>query len=370
MIDIPSVIKPLYHNEILTISEDHTTILTDNLFDPVNNPQSFPTNFVGRIYTNGNSVGTGFVHMKNGSIFIVSAKHVQASLFSEDTRFFICFDYDQYFQNLSQVFDYQKFGHHVCRENLYEIVPFNLNFNIQTDQKDPVTGELYSIDNDICVFSFLNQCICGNSYTNPPPYFNFLDISFPSDKNTDVVLFGFPGSNLTQERVLPQAPELSDQLEAKQNTIPPNKLTYTTGKIIGGTDLIAISNPSIGGMSGGPLIYCEEGAWKICGLLIGGPAVKGHRELVDIYQLKKAGEASECLKRLQKIEGLLSFLFYKPMFDTLLLDFEYDFESFKENLINCYYKLLKKTYWCEVKLNPDVKNILNHNLAVNVSVYL
>ena len=318
MIDIPSVINPLYHIEILTISEDHTTVLTGNLFDPVNNPQSYPTNFVGRIYTNGNSVGTGFVHMKNGSIFIVSAKHVQASLFSEDTRFFICFDYDQYFQNLSQVFDYQKFGHHVCRENLYEIVPFNLNFNIQTDQKDPVTGELYSIDNDICVFSFLNQCICGNSYTNPPPYFNFLDISFPSDKNTDVVLFGFPGSNLTQERVLPQAPELSDQLEARQITIPPNKLTYTTGKITKDGDLIAISNPSIGGMSGGPLIYCEEGVWKICGLLIGGPAVKGHRELVDIYQLKKAGQNTECLTRLQKIEGLLSFLFHKTMFDLLL----------------------------------------------------
>ena len=71
-------------------------------------------------------------------------------------------------------------------------------------------------------------------------------------------------------------------------------------------------------MSGGPLIYCEEGAWKICGLLIGGPAVKGHRELVDIYQLKKAGQNRECLKRLMKIQGLLSFLFHKSMFDTLL----------------------------------------------------
>ena len=68
MIDLPLIINPLYHMEILTLSEDYKTILYGTVFDPVNNPQSFPTNFVGRIYTNGNSVGTGFVYLKNHGI--------------------------------------------------------------------------------------------------------------------------------------------------------------------------------------------------------------------------------------------------------------------------------------------------------------
>ena len=224
MIDLPLIINPLYHMEILTLSEDYKTILYGTVFDPVNNPQSFPTNFVGRIYTNGNSIGTGFVYLKNGTIYIISAKHVQEDPFSSNSKFFICFDNDQHSQNLIDIFDDFNAGIHACPCNLYEITPCALNVELYTNQTDPITGELYSIDNDFCAFNIFDRCICGNSYCFPT--FTFLDVSAPPSVNTEVFLFGFPGKNFKQERVLPQAPEFTNDLAAEaRKKFSSNKLS-------------------------------------------------------------------------------------------------------------------------------------------------
>jgi hypothetical protein len=61
----------------------------------------------------------------------------------------------------------------------------------------------------------------------------------------------------------------------------------------GSSNLMCISNSSVVGMSGGPLLVNNGLGWEICGVLAGGPAVLGHRILYNVANHFKYGRKKE-----------------------------------------------------------------------------
>jgi hypothetical protein len=66
-----------------------------------------------------------------------------------------------------------------------------------------------------------------------------------------------------------------------------NNLHITDGIALNQAIIICISNTSMSGMSGSPILVKEGTTWKICGFLLGDPPVKAQRELCELGGLIK-----------------------------------------------------------------------------------
>ena len=76
----------------------------------------------------------------------MTAKHVIESPLTPQSEHAICFDYDQPTRNY--ISEYDK-GMHRCGQLLYQATPMLVNYASNDEARDPVTGELYSLSNDI-----------------------------------------------------------------------------------------------------------------------------------------------------------------------------------------------------------------------------
>ena len=89
MIDIIETPRPMHHLEILTLDNSLNNVLFRTVYNPATCMHAFPRNFVGRIYTDGGSLGTGFIYYSpTGIPYVISAKHVATNPLSINLRYF------------------------------------------------------------------------------------------------------------------------------------------------------------------------------------------------------------------------------------------------------------------------------------------
>ena len=142
-----------------------------------------------------------------------------------------------------------------------------------------------------------------------------------------------------------------------------NCLVVTEGILNSISNLLAITNSSIGGMSGSPLMYHDGTEWGVCGILLGGPAVSGHRELLDLIALREKGEPEQVIisetDNILKMQPALIF----NGFSHLMLYYHYP-ETWKETAVGYYYSLIKcHCSFATLQGNASFASSLNHNLA-------
>ena len=365
MIEPSEEISPLHSLEVLIINaSNHITFGTK--FDSNNNTRLIPDNFVCRIYSN-NGVGTGFAfRSKGGELMIMTVKHVLFSpITPASSHYGVCFKHDQSKKLHKNVFEKVANGKHQCRADIYRAMPANVNFISNADQRDPVTGELYGLVDDIAALTVYDFCICGN----PLAPLTSLNLSLPKicdppNKDESVILLGFPEKIADRDAVLPQRPDI-DIVEVKSALMEmkANCLVVTDGILTNSSNLLAITNSSIGGMSGSPLMYHDGTEWGVCGILLGGPAVSGHRELLDLMALREKGEPEQVI--LSQTSNILQM---QPAaifngFSHLML-YYHNPRDWKNTAVGYYYSLIR--YHCCFAINQgnaSFASSLNHNLA-------
>ena len=368
MIEPSEEISPLHSLEVLIINaSNHITFGTK--FDSNNNTRLIPDNFVCRIYSN-NGVGTGFAfRSKGGELMIMTVKHVLFSpITPASSHYGVCFKHDQSKKLHKNVFEKVANGKHQCRADIYRAMPANVNFISNADQRDPVTGELYGLVDDIAALTVYDFCICGNPLA-PLASLNLTlpKMSDPPNKDEIVTLLGFPGMIADRNVVLPQRPDIDDaEVNNALLQMKPYCLIVSEGIMNSISDLLAITNSSIGGMSGSPLMYHDGTEWCVCGILLGGPAVCGHRELLDLIALREKGEPEQViLSETSKILQMQPAAIFNGC-SPLMLYYHYP-KDWKNTAVGFYYSLIRAHCCFAINQgNATFASTMNHNLAYRV----
>ena len=74
---------------------------------------------------------------------------------------------------------------------------------------------------------------------------------------------------------------------------------------------------------------------------MGGPAVRGHRELIRIYKSRLEGKVSQCLGQINDAQCLLSKISEKTLFDYMSFACVSEIYMFKKVLVLEYFQLLR-----------------------------
>ena len=356
---------PLNSFEVFTFDSATKGLKKSHIFDPADKKHNFPNLFVCKIYSDISSVGTGFVfRAPSGRPLIITALHVQKNIFCAPSQFFACFEHRQIGQDYISQFDMLLTGAHVCKSGIFKIVPTGLTPFFGMNQKDPETNQFYSLDNDITAFYLLNECICGQQKILP--LFDFVEVAPVPAVNTKCYLFGFPGSIITIEQVMPHAPEYESMLKTETKNFLSKALLWTKGKIVNVGDLVAIDAPSVSGFSGGPVLYKDGQTWKIFSILLGGPAIQGHVELIELYGLfskRNITRANEKIDALGNLFPIDVFCHLKNLLQCNLIDSPEDLPK----LCKEYYYTLAFRF-CKTKEFERARlvSMLNHNLSIKV----
>jgi hypothetical protein len=340
-------------------------ILVGEQFDP-RDGKGLPERLVCRIYTDtGKGSGFAFQSVRGGK-YIITNKHVIQSPFSTASRYAACFEHNQHNLQGSKLIKDADTVWHVCNTNVHalEIVNF-LNPSSFIDQKDPITNKFYSIDDDIVALRFKEECVCGRS--QPSPSLNEVLVIPTVPETIPVTLLGFPGNSEEKSRVLSLADDVNDiDFKAALKAIPKNVLHYSEGEILAKSIISCISNSSVAGMSGSPLLFKDVDGWKITGILLGGPAVPGHRELIKILEDHENLKYNECENQIN------TFTSDNPSLQRVANDLMLDFRTnnFKRTLINFYLRLINEEYLILTRQGSGLsKTKLNHNLVFDCSTF-
>jgi hypothetical protein len=353
---------PHHSFETLTIDRSHS-IITGRRFDERNNPEGFPTDFACRIYSDDWRSGSGFVvRGSSGTVYVITAKHVLSYPFSNSDRFLACFAHSQYYENYSwhcpSIFD----SEFVCDHKLFEIEEF-CSTDLIRDDRDGITTELYSLESDICAFTFKGTCLCGSQ---PLPSLNFLPFIQAPPPNTPVFVLGFPGNLARSSSAMLIFKEEVSEPDFKRacSEVRENDLHVTEGEIITEGSIFCISNTSMAGMTGAAILTRMGTMWAICGILLGGPAVKWQRELCQIGEYVKKGSVELTLKSLRKMKkNGYEFYWCDEMISKVTKG-----NNIREHLKFAYTKTTSEFY---DMLNPDDRiRLLNHNVGYNSFSFL
>ena len=356
MIDAPFS-APLHGLEVILLDQENRPI-SGTLLETSSNPKNLPTNLVCRIYTNI-GCGTGFgIRTARGEILIVTAKHVISSQFGRATLIAACFELDQHIIGKIIIEDFYN-GRHQCRPSIQELNVVDFDFSgydcLQVPQKDLITGEFYSIHDDIVALRPTGKCICGVLNQIPPiGHLNFLPTP---DSGSTILLLGYPGIFTEKTKVF--SLDVSEiEFNSVKTSFYSDSAMYTEGVILNRGIISCISASSVGGMSGSPMLYCDQGEWKISGMLVGGPAVYGHRKLLNILGAFYDGDRNACEILINELENPL--VKRSRVMAISLLD---NYDILPELVHDMYFREIKlESLELQKKfLNP--KDILNHNLV-------
>ena len=269
--------------EILTLDERNN--LSGGF--PINtyvNPMSMPIESVGRIYASNRNT-TGFLYKSPlYGLVVLSAHSSYATSFdsASPTNINIVF-------NLDHNYNEDKDSPHTQHPDYRKLKPISKNLNTQLIQNDPISECPYSLPNDIIIYEILNVCICG-SRVFPVQAGGLEIIDYKKITNTEVILLGYPGL-LSSQNSFPLKTGLTlEETEEMHDSMKENQLVWTEGHIEKKGDLLAISNSSAGGMSGSPLLTYINNNWKVVGMLIGGPDVVDHYNLMKLAACVKNDE--------------------------------------------------------------------------------
>ena len=99
--------------------------------------------------------------------------------------------------------------------------------------------------------------------------------------------------------------------------------------------------------------------------MLGGPAIVGHRELIEIYKLRANNEIERCKEAIDDLIELNPQVLFQ-IYGNLLKDAVDNFEIFRELSILLYNSLLRRIY----SIDPSRKLVFNHNLAIRIDNFL
>ena len=358
---------PMHVIEIITLDKNGK-LRGGHRADFNNNREGLPFKSVGRIYTSI-SGGTGFLfNSYSRGLVVLSVKHIWRCSFdrSDPENCFITFE-----PNHNYKIDKEQPNHddHPIYRRLHYM---DMDFSTLGSQHDPISGFLYSIPNDITIFTIENICLCGKN-VDPimEPPLEFADIGHC--ENLHCTLLGYPGGfNFSTSAPLKIHISSNEKKTIEKGMIE-NVLAWTEGKIIKSNDLMAISNSSAGRMSGGPVLVKENGVWRVIGILIGGPAALGHYELMNLAEICMDKHSFHTLlDELEQsaIENEIGYI--ERLARNLHAQGNESQDYCISTLEHRYYRILRETCNEITQKYGEKKTaqLFNHNLVIPIKPYL
>ena len=255
-----------------------------------------------------------------------------------------------------------------CPKNIFQATPLNCFSHDQNEKsEDPITGFYYSIENDIEALKLSRRCVCGEIASEPSDLIPLMIEEV--DRTKKLTLVGYPGSGVPGRLALPYAIQspwrsffLTDGSAIKQSS----------GCILAeNTDLFAISNSSVAGMSGSPMLQERNGRQVVVSMLLGGPAVYHHSSFIQIamqVQMQNYQEALSIFEN-KKFDSFYPELCDQNLITELRGSLMYSLSSGCLFLISTLYFALIKTFSRSLNDNDEVVRLLSHNLGLILKNY-
>ena len=340
--------------------------------EPVTNPDMSKS--IGKLFivAEDNSIieGTVFVihpdeyqrySLPPDKVICLTDFHNIGQLFDRPQSFFVSFE------NVSRSREFEDILKHTpidCPQNIYKARPaLHFGHHIGSRSIDPITGYAYSFENDIEFLVLDCECNCGRSVVPS----NIIPLRIKElDEAKELTLVGYPGWDVTRSQVIPY----SRIYPGTSYITGGNVLKQCTGAMIkANDDLIAVEISSVAGMSGSPILQTQAGELVAVSILLGGPAVKNHYELVSLSQHVLKHEYSEGL---QLLESLItnSPNFCKPYWLRCLeIMLSGNDEKCSILMIKTMYFELVKNFAAELTPEDSVL-LLSHNLGFRLKKVL
>ena len=241
-----------------------------------------------------------------------------------ESEYAICFNYDQSSKGYIREFDRIDQGSHIYDGKLYKASTSSKYCSLSGYLRDPITYELYSLEDDVATLVIHEVCICGSPLAHIAPLASLNlktpTIGEPPRDGEALTLLGFPVEINQRDWVIPQRPDIDNKLvEIAFSSMKPNCLIVTEGMLNASSNLLGITNSSVGGISGSPPMYNNGNEWVSCGVLIGGPAVSGHRALIEIVDMRgKGGIKQESISKITELTRMQPTSVFK-YFEILMI---------------------------------------------------
>jgi hypothetical protein len=205
-----------------------------------------------------------------------------------------------------------------------------------SDFKDPINLNIYSLSDDIMLFLILE-------YPNPDTKLSSISTAQnPLATDTPVSIFGYPDYK-SYEQVYPLGLHVPFLEQTVIDAICGGfRLVRSDGVIKELGVLHAVSCTAASGMSGSPVVIEENGIPKVVGMLCGGPAAPLHRILIKIllashnHDWSNAQAIVNDLETFPDLHLLISSYCFNHMKDLILRRSQ----SSSTNILNLYSKLL------------------------------
>ena len=179
-----------------------------------------------------------------------------------------------------------------------------------------------------------------------------------------MILLGYPGQTSDKIRIIPQRSNIgTSQVETALAQMNPNCLVWTKGKLTSQLSLMSVTNSSIGGMTGGALIYHNGHEWVVFGALLGGPAVSGHRELLEVVRMRQVmNPQQDVISRIKAISKMKPGLIFRKFGELKRTYHDYDY--WMSLALGIYYSLVKNhCMYASYAGNLGFQDKMNHNLV-------
>ena len=352
---------PLYMTEVMTLDASGHINNLEDLED-----QDLSRS-IGKLYIVGKkgsvSEGTAFlVHpdslqgcgFPQNSLICLTDFHNLGEIFSSPLNFYVSFENPCESEDFAQTLKHLPGN---CPRNIFSCdAAFRFDHNTGNKNIDPITNFAYSIKDDLDFLILKDTCPCGQVCRVGALLIPLkVDHVNPTE---EILLVGYPGSQIPDKIALPYS------------TIDPgnsfvtkgNQLKQCKGRIIDlNSDLIVITNSSVGGMSGSPALQKRGSETIAVSMLLGGPAVEFHSELISIAIFISQRDFVQALSIFNSIrQGLTVNPNKLNTFKDALQN-----QDRSTSLTICaaiYYRLIKKY----AKTLPNPESVLSHNLGIRI----
>ena len=358
--DFATTLYPLHMMEVMTVNSSGQL---NELEDPTDQSLFFSVGKTFCLFEGGGyGEGTVFViknenlpfktHSNTNLVFLTCYHNVKSSFFEIEEIYVVFLETQKNY--LKMVFHDQKH----CKEKCFKATSYRVKEELNDIiMFDSITNYPLSISNDIVELILEEKCNCGNIFKSN---FAFIPLTLgPADFSKELTLIGFPGSLVEKKIAIPY----QQNMQTKRSYLTGgNTLKMSKGHVLSNNEhIICCSNSSVAGMSGSVILQEFEGQYKAVGILQGGPAVRFHRDCIEISD-NLSKNMSLCEESLERcIEGSNGETKY--YFNDVLccLRNNYALEKIKERLRSHYNDLIR--LFSENLTKESKIQILSHNYA-------
>ena len=307
-----------------------------------------------------NKVNFNFQGIDSNDIACFTNYHNVTSIFDTPEEFYVMF------QNIIDPESFISIKQHQpcnCSRNIYTGIPIDIFNHSQKTNKslDPITQNPYSVHNDLVVLVLKPKCPCGTIF-QPQSSLSPLDIT-NLNATEELLLVGYPGGQVSRRIAIPYLPN-----------VDPGTSFVTTGQVLKQSqgfvydrnDLIAaVSNSSVLGMSGSGMLQRKDGKYFAVGILLGGPAVPHHKDLINIAQCVMKSKFCRAKKILKTITDIDEKRLHKLIRSSKAIRLTLCRKGKDACLLllqKIYYKLIEN--YSKTLQTDDVLKELSHNLML------